>query len=109
MSIVIVILALSLVSLTYHYIRQRIEDKENEELNKQTKKVYKKVQRSIVIADRNDVMPNLSDTITCNYIGCLEKYKELPQNGDVGMYNGEYYVFLEGKWYLMNPIINTLL
>lgn len=97
-NVVIVILGLCLVLLTFSYIRQRIEDRENELLNQQAHKVYKKVERSIVISDN----PVPASDIPCTafiYIGKLEDFRGAPIDGYIGELNGYFYCYSMGKWH----------
>ena len=99
MGIVIVVLAVALVFLTFRYIRQRIEDRRNEELNQQAQKVYKKVQRSIVIAKDPIDFPDLNNVVVSfKFIGNIREYGKTPQNGDLGTLDGRHFYYYNGKW-----------
>ena len=100
MSIVIIMLTCLLTILTYKYIRQRIVDKKNEELNQKANDAHIVKRREIVFSN---VPSSQEETLVLRYIGSIEKYQDTPQGGDVGIYENYFYVFTEcdGTWHLL--------
>ena len=94
----IIILGCTLACLTYTYIRQRIMDRRNEELNRtEVKETRKKVRKTYRICDELSILPKELETL--RFIGFIEEYEKTPQNGDIGMHQGSNYFFYEGKWH----------